>query len=315
MGAGLDLTTASADASFRRYLRVTGGGVTRILMDAPPEQEDCRKFVAIAELLQDAGVHAPEIIARDFEFGYLLLEDFGDETYLQAISDGTRVDDLYADALSVIVKMQGIDTDNPAVPGYSENLLRAELALFPDWFLVHHLAVDVPGWLAKLDDLLVDNALVQPQVFVHRDFHSRNLMQLAHDNPGVLDFQDAVSGPVTYDLVSLSLDAYIEWPDTRVSGWIDAYRDAAVSAGIDCGVDAVEFRHWFDLMGVQRQLKVAGIFARLAHRDGKTRYLADIPRVLGYTRKTCRRHPVLAELGDWLDGIVWPTMRERGMVR
>lgn len=301
MGAGFETALASEDASFRRYLRVTGRGVSRILMDAPPEHEDCRGFVAIAGHLRDAGVHSPEVIARDFEFGYLLLEDLGDETYLSAITDTSRVEGLYSDALAALVRLQRIDARAVGVPDYDEALLRGELALFPEWFLGRHLGIEVPDWLSGIDDLLVENALAQPQVFVHRDFHSRNLMVVAGDNPGVLDFQDAVRGPVTYDLVSLLRDAYVAWPEARIDAWIEEYLPVATDAGIDTGGDPARFRRWFDLMGVQRALKVAGIFARLAHRDGKMRYLEDIPRVLDHLRASCARHPELSELGAWLD--------------
>lgn len=315
MGAGLEVSPASEDASFRRYLRVTGRGATRVLMDAPPEHEDCQRFVAIAQHLRDARVHAPEVVARDFEFGYLLLEDLGDETYLSAVADATRVAALYGDALKTLVKMQRIDARTAGLPAYDDALLRDELGLFPEWFLGRHLGLEVPAWLATVEDLLVENARSQPQVFVHRDFHSRNLMVVAIDNPGVLDFQDAVSGPVTYDLVSLLRDAYLEWPDDRIEAWIDEYLGEAARAGIDTGNDRAQFRRWFDLMGVQRQLKVAGIFARLAHRDGKTGYIDDIPRVLDYARSTCTRYPELSELGAWLEATVRPAMRTRGTPR
>lgn len=312
IGAGLTLTPASADASFRRYFRVHGTGPPRILMDAPPAQEDCRPFVRVARLLRNAGVHAPAVVVDDVEHGYVLLEDFGDETYLTAVERGVEPASLYRDALAALVRMQGITVGTRTLPQYDDRLLRFELSLFPDWFLALELGVAPPVWLGALDDLLVDCALQQPQVFVHRDYHSRNLMVVADDNPGVLDFQDAVYGPIAYDLVSLLRDAYICWPDARIDGWIAEYRAQAAAAGVDCGPDLHTFRRWFDLTGIQRQLKVAGIFARLAHRDGKRRYLADIPRTLGYARDAARRYHDLAHLADWLDVAVLPALKVRG---
>ncbi len=292
------LEPASADASFRRYFRVRTARGTHILMDAPPEHEDCRPFVRIAGLLRGAGVHAPEVVDADLDAGFLLLEDFGDETYLEAIAQPARAGRLYSDALTALIRMQQI-TDE--VPAYDERLLRFELSLFEDWYLVRHLGVAPPAWLAEINDQLVAQALAQPQVFVHRDYHARNLMFVAEKNPGVLDFQDAVRGPVTYDLVSLLRDAYVGWSDDQVDAWLTEYRALATEAGIDCGPDAATFRRWFDLMGLQRQLKVAGIFARLNHRDGKARYLADIPRTLGYARRAAARYPEFAPLARWLE--------------
>lgn len=292
------LETASADASFRRYFRVRTARGTRILMDAPPEHEDCRPFVRIAGLLRDAGVHAPEVIDADLDAGFLLLEDFGDETYLDAIAQPARAAPLYGDALTALVRLQCIAAD---VPAYDERLLRFELSLFKDWYLVRHLGVEPPAWLSDVNDQLIAQALAQPQVFVHRDYHARNLMVVDGGNPGVLDFQDAVRGPVTYDLVSLLRDAYVGWSDDQVNAWLKEYRSLAVDAGVDCGPDAETFRRWFDLMGLQRQLKVAGIFARLNHRDGKARYLADIPRTLGYAQRAAARYPEFEPLARWLE--------------
>jgi N-acetylmuramate 1-kinase len=310
-GPGLTLTTASADASFRRYLRVHDATGTRILMDAPPAHEDCRPFVRIARMLRDAGVHAPLVLAEDVEHGYLLLEDLGDTTYLDALGEGAPPRRLYTDALGALVRMQAIDAS--ALPAYDERLLRFELSLFPDWFLAIHLGIEAPDWLDELDERLVANALAQPQVFVHRDYHSRNLMLMRGSNPGILDFQDAVRGAVTYDLVSLLKDAYVEWPDAQVDEWIAEYRAFAMAARVDCGPDVRTFRRWFDLMGIQRQLKVAGIFARLSHRDGKHGYLADIPRTLGYARAAARRHAEFAHVAAWLDEAVLPALHARGM--
>lgn len=309
VGAGGTLSPASEDASFRRYFRVDGRGSSTILMDAPPEHENCRPFVDIAARLRAAGVHAPEVLVADPEQGYLLLEDLGDTTYLAGLANPARVDDLYADALATLVRMQGID---PAgMPAYDDAVLRRELALFPQWFLGTHLDLPVPDWLPELEDLLVANALAQPQVFVHRDYHARNLMVTRHDNPGVLDFQDAVRGPVSYDLVSLLRDAYVAWPTARVDGWIAEYRAAAEAAGVDCGPDGDTFRRWFDWMGLQRQLKVAGIFARLYHRDGKAGYLADIPLVLRYARDAAAAYEETSVLARWLETEVLPALEGR----
>lgn len=312
IGAGLSLTTASADASYRRYFRVHGAGSTRILMDAPPEHEDCRAFVRVARLLRAVGVNAPEVVVEDVENGFVLLEDFGDETYLAAVERGVDPAGPYRDAIAALVRMQCLTVGVEALPSYDERLLRFELSLFTDWFLALQAGIDPPAWLPALEDRLVAAALDQPQVFVHRDYHSRNLMLVRDRNPGVLDFQDAVFGPVSYDLVSLLRDAYIRWPEARVDGWIAEYRMQATAAGVDCGPDIHSFRRWFDLMGIQRQLKVAGIFARLCHRDGKTRYLADIPRTLGYARDAARRYRDLAQLAEWLDKAVLPALQVRG---
>ena len=301
VGDRFTLTPASADASFRRYFRVRTAHATRILMDAPPEHEDSRPFVAVATRLRAAGVNAPTVYDADLEHGYLLLDDFGDETYLEAIAAPARVAPLYADALAALVRMQAAPLAPGELPDYGEQLLRFELSLFCDWYVSLHLGAEVPAWIPAVFDTLVASARAQPQVFVHRDYHSRNLMVVADDNPGVLDFQDAVRGPVTYDLVSLLRDAYVEWPDARVDAWIADYLALARGAGVDCGADDAQFRRWFDLMGLQRQLKVAGIFARLNHRDGKARYLADIPRTLGYARRAAARHPEFHELAAWLE--------------
>lgn len=294
-----ELTPASADASFRRYFRIRDAQGTRILMDAPPEHEDSRPFVHVAGLLRQAGVHAPEVFDADLDHGYLVLEDFGDRTYLDAVTGRAPAGPLYADALAALVRAQSIPAAD--LPAYGEALLRFELSLFGDWYLARHLGVAAPAWLPGVCDRLVANALAQPQVFVHRDYHSRNLMVVAGDNPGVLDFQDAVRGPVSYDLVSLLRDAYLEWPEPQVEDWLAAYREQAAAAGIDCGPDAATFHRWFDLMGLQRQLKVAGIFARLNYRDHKARYLDDIPRTLRYAGRAAARHAEFAELAAWLE--------------
>lgn len=297
-----ELTPASTDASFRRYFRISNAGESYILMDAPPEREDCGPFVHVTGLLLELGLHVPEILARDAGRGFLLLSDLGDRQYLDELDEHT-VDRLYGDALGALAALQRCVSERSGLPPYDRRLLMFEMSLFTDWLLGTHLgmapeAADAQG-LARIFELLADNALQQPAVCVHRDFHSRNLMISASRNPGVLDYQDAVIGPVTYDLVSLLRDCYISWPRQRVEHWALGYFELAQRTGIlRAGeVDERQFLRWFDLMGVQRHLKAAGIFARLNHRDGKSGYLGDIPRTLGYVREVCSRYPELDVLG------------------
>jgi hypothetical protein len=295
------LTPASADASFRRYFRIQRDGQSYILMDAPPDREDCRPFVYISRLLRDLGLHVPEILAEDTAQGFLLLSDLGSRLYLDELNEA-NVDRLYGDALGALATLQGCGPADGRLPRYDRRLLLAEMSLFRDWLLGTHLEMTLNDSerqrLEESFESLVANALEQPVVCVHRDFHSRNLMVSDHHNPGVLDYQDAVIGPVTYDLVSLLRDCYIDWPRSRVEGWALGYYELARQTGILRPGDADEtgFLRWFDLMGVQRHLKAAGIFARLNHRDGKPGYLADIPRTLGYVQAVCQRYPELADL-------------------
>ena len=290
------LAPASEDASFRRYFRVRTGARTLIAMDAPPPMEDCRPFVSVLGLLRDAGVNAPALHAADVERGFLLLDDLGPRCYLDVVDD-TSAEALYADAFDTLLDMQ-CRIGRGRVPPYDEGRLRAELELFPQWFLARHLGIELDGELSlALDamfDALVRVCLEQPRVFVHRDYHSRNLMHLGDGdtgrNPGVIDFQDAVEGPVTYDLVSLLRDVYVRWPESRVAGWVDACHERAVARGL-VDVGATRFRRWFDLTGVQRHLKIAGIFARLWHRDGKPRYLDDLPLTLAYLAQVAPLYP------------------------
>lgn len=298
------LAPASADASFRRYFRVTfqapdaQGARTRIAMDAPPPMENCRPFVHVAALLHEARVHAPAVIAQDLDRGFLLLEDLGNTTYLAALRDGDA-HALYLDALDALVRFQSISREG-ALPPYDHALLRRELDLFPEWYVARHLRVALSDkQRAALEGVfaaILANNLGQPRVFVHRDYHSRNLMAVEAGDPGVIDFQDAVYGPVTYDLVSLLRDAYIEWPEERQLDWAVRYWERARAAGIGVNADFGLFWRDFEWMGVQRQVKVLGIFARLAHRDGKTGYLADMPLVLRYLRAACGRYRELAPL-------------------
>jgi len=295
------LTPASSDASFRRYFRLQHRGASYIVMDAPPEQEDCEPFVQVSGLLLGLGLHVPEVLARNRELGFLLLSDLGSRQYLDAL-DESSVDRLYGDALAALLTLQTCGPVDSELPLYGRDLLMTEMSLFMDWLLGTHLELPLDsGQRTRLHTVfgyLAENALQQPQVCVHRDFHSRNLMVSATHNPGVLDFQDAAIGPVTYDLVSLLRDCYISWPRGRVETWALGYYALAQQSGILRPADVSEqrFLQWFDLMGVQRHLKAAGIFARLYHRDGKSGYLGDIPRTLGYVREVSARYAELEPL-------------------
>jgi aminoglycoside/choline kinase family phosphotransferase len=300
--SSFDIAPASGDASFRRYFRVTlPSGATRIAMDAPPEKEDCRPFVHAAGLLKAAGVHVPEVHAQDLAAGFLLLSDLGNTTFLQALDSG-NADRLYGDALRALVRIQ-VASVPAALPPYGKDLLLAELRLFPDWYVARQLQRELsPAQRAVLDDafaLLLENNLAQPRVFVHRDYHSRNLM-VCEPCPGILDFQDAVYGPISYDLVSLLRDAYIEWDEERVLDWAIVYWEAARKARLPVAGDFAAFYRDFEWMGAQRQLKVLGIFARLCYRDGKEAYLKDQPLVMRYLRRACERYAELAPLARLL---------------
>ncbi len=302
-GRAFELTPASADASFRRYFRVAlDDGHTLIAMDAPPPQEDCRPFVKVARLMAAAGLNVPSIEAEDLERGFLLLSDLGSRTYLQALNaDNARA--LFDDATSALVQWQAA-TRADVLPPYDDALLRRELGLFPDWYLHRHcgLVLDQPRQqaLSRLFDLLVASALAQPAVFVHRDFMPRNLM-VTTPNPGVLDFQDAVVGPISYDVVSLFRDAFVSWDEAQVLDWTIRYWEKARAAGLPVRVDFGEFWREFEWMGLQRHLKVLGIFARIRYRDGKPAYLEDAPRFLRYARAVAERYPALAPLLALLD--------------
>lgn len=294
---------ASADASFRRYFRVTLGDKTMIAMDAPPERENCDPFVHVAQLLVGT-VHVPEIIARDAEQGFLLLSDLGNTTYLQALnSEPEKASNLYSAATDALVRMQ-LTKALDDLPPYDDNLLRFELGLFPDWYVARHLQTTLTDTQqAVLDqtfDRIVQNNLAQPRVFVHRDYHSRNLM-VSEPNPGILDFQDAVVGPITYDLVSLFKDAYIRWDEEQVLDWAIRYWEKARKAGLPVNHDFGDFYRDFEWMGVQRHIKVLGIFARLGYRDGKKAYLDDMPLVMHYLRKACERYIELKPMINLLD--------------
>jgi hypothetical protein len=310
--AGCTIAPASADASFRRYFRVTLAGAdarTLIAMDAPPEHEDCRPFVHVAGLLAAAGLNAPRVLAEDLDRGFLLLTDLGRETFLAAMQspacDDARVDALYRDAIGALVRWQA--ASRPGVlPPYDEALLRRELALFPDWYVARHLGVTLDAKqaaeLAAVFDRIVAANLAQPCVFVHRDYMPRNLM-VSDPNPGILDFQDAVYGPITYDVASLFKDAFISWPEARVIDWTVRYWDEARRAGLPVDPDFGVFYRDFEWMGLQRHLKVLGIFARLKHRDGKAGYVEDTPRFVAYARAVAARYSGLAPLLRLFDAL------------
>lgn len=298
------LKPASADASFRRYFRVFIDDRTFVVMDAPPQHEDCRPFLQVADILSATGVHVPNILAQNLEHGFLLLSDLGNTTFLQALtSDTARVDQLYADAIDALIQMQ-LSQRTEGLPDYDETLLLRELNLFPDWYIAKHLGKALSDqqtvMLSTIFARILANNLAQPKVLVHRDYHSRNLM-VSTPNPGIIDFQDAVVGPVTYDLVSLFKDAYVYWDEERVLDWVIRYWEKARKAGLPLSADFAEFYRDFEWMGVQRHLKILGIFARLNYRDGKATYLDDMPLVMNYLRKACHRYSEFHLLHNLLD--------------
>jgi aminoglycoside/choline kinase family phosphotransferase len=306
------LRPASADASFRRYFRLDARGYgsgTLVAMDAPPEKEDTRPFIAVAGLLTEAGLNAPAIVARDLERGFLLLSDLGTETYLAALKRAPeRADTLFADATAALVKWQ-LASRPGVLPPYDDALLRREIQLFPDWYVARHLQhILTPAQqalLAQQTQVIVDTCMAQPAVYVHRDFMPRNLM-VTQPNPGILDFQDAVYGPITYDIASLMRDAFISWDEERVLDWTVRYWQAARTARLPVHADFSEFYRAFEWMGLQRHLKVLGIFARINYRDGKPHYLADTPRFVRYVRGVTQRYNALlplARLFDALEGV------------
>jgi aminoglycoside/choline kinase family phosphotransferase len=302
-GAAFTLTPASEDASFRRYWRAAlEDGRSYVAMDAPPDKEDCRPFVRVARMLAEAGVHAPEVLAQDLGQGFLLLTDLGTRTYLQVLN-ADNAPQLFADATDALIRWQ-LATRAGELPPYDEALLRRELGLFPEWYVGKHLKKSLsPSQQQVLETLfstLVKSALAQPVVYVHRDYMPRNLM-VCEPNPGVLDFQDAVLGPITYDMVCLMRDAFISWDEERVLDWCVRYWEKAKRAGLPVAADFGEFWRALEWMGLQRHLKVLGIFARINYRDGKPKYLADTPRFLNYARDVSRRYAALAPLTRLLD--------------
>jgi aminoglycoside/choline kinase family phosphotransferase len=303
--AGSRIAPASVDASFRRYFRVTRGEDTYIVMDAPPEKESLGPFLSVANILLGMGLNAPVVLAKDLKRGLLFLSDLGTRQYLDELDTVEAAARLYADALGALSTMQSAD---PAMardlPRYSHALLMREMELMPEWFLRRHLGLQISaaerGMLDRLFETLAQSALAQPATFVHRDFHSRNLLVTAANNPGILDFQDAVWGPVTYDLVSLLKDCYVAWPAPRVRDWALQYRERLLAKGFAWGATDAEFFHGFDFVGLQRHIKVLGIFSRLHYRDGKAQYLKDLPRVLRYTRDAAAAYAETAEFADFI---------------
>ena len=303
------LKPASTDASFRRYFRVTHNGASFIVMDAPPDREDSHPFINVSKLLLDVGLNVPEVIDADLDKGFLLLSDLGSRSYLDELSNET-VERLYGDALGALATMQSCVSVDAGLPAYDEVLLMSEMELFREWLLGRHLGMDLSDaqqyMLEDVFSRLANNAQAQPHVCVHRDYHSRNLMVVDANNPGILDFQDAVVGPLTYDLVSLLRDCYVKWPCERVEDWALGYHVLALQTGIlhEQHDDPELFLSWFDLMGVQRHLKAAGIFARLNHRDGKSGYLDDIPRTLSYVTEVAGRYDELQLFGRFIENEV-----------
>ncbi|MFN4149071.1 MAG: aminoglycoside phosphotransferase family protein [Rhodocyclaceae bacterium] len=303
-GRAFELAPASADASFRRYFRVScADGETYIVMDAPPPHEDVHPWLQVQRLFAATGALVPEVLAQDLERGFLLISDFGSTTYLSALEAGAQADPLYRAALDTLIDIQRASRPG-ALPAYDRTLLKRELDLFPDWYLDRHRAValstDEKNVLAAMFDKILAVNLAEPSVFVHRDYHSRNLM-VTNSRPGVIDFQDAVYGPITYDLVSLFKDAYVEWPEEQTIDWLARYWEKAKKTGLPVRADFGEFFRDYEWMGVQRHLKVLGIFARLKHRDGKGAYLEDMPRVARYLRAACARYGELTPLLRLLD--------------
>ena len=302
---GLDqcgFESASADASFRRYFRLSDGSRSWIVMDAPPAQEDCRPFIHVSGLLAAAGLHGPEVLAQDLEQGFLLLSDLGSRLYLHELNPD-NADALMGAAVEALVRWQTA-TRADQLPAYDEALLRRELTLFPDWYLARECgeswnAAQKAVWNQAADQL-VSAALAQPQVYVHRDYMPRNLMVCAQ-NPGILDFQDAVVGPYAYDLLCLYKDAFLSWPQEQIDRGLSRYRQTARAAGLPIPEDEHQLKQDFDWIGVHRHLKVLGIFARLKHRDGKPKYLDDAPRFAAYLRPVLARYPALQPLGSLLE--------------
>jgi N-acetylmuramate 1-kinase len=297
----LKLRPASSDASFRSYLRTECRGSSFVIMDAPPEKEDIGPWLDVAVRLRGASLSAPEVMWVNREDGFILMSDLGDTPFLDVLN-ADSVAELYRDAINAIFTMQSRIKPR-GLPDYDATRLQAELDLFPEWFLEHHLGLRISASekmiIGQVFKKLVDSALEQPQVFVHRDFHSRNLMKLRGGNPGIIDFQDAVCGPITYDLVSLLRDCYIEWPQERVLAWVNEYRDRLSKNGMIEDRE-LRFKRWFDWMGLQRHLKVLGIFCRLCYRDGKERYLKDLPLTLKYVLDVASRNKDMGPFAEWL---------------
>ncbi|MGD8484661.1 MAG: phosphotransferase [Thioalkalispiraceae bacterium] len=301
---GYEITPASADASFRRYFRVQHENSSFIVMDAPPDKENCQPFIELSGILHGLGLHVPVVEKQDLQQGFLCLTDLGNRLYLDELS-ANSADALYADAMQALLRLQAYQ--GKAVPDYERELLLNEMELFRDWYLGRHLGLSLSNQqhalLNETFSLLADEALSQPRVLVHRDYHSRNLMVCEQNNPGIIDFQDAVMGPITYDLVSLLRDCYIQWPRQQVEDWVRGYHEKAQQQKLIGSVEVSQFLRWFDLMGIQRHLKAVGIFARLNYRDNKPGYLQDIPRTLSYIREVAPRHPQLKDFSHFIESV------------
>ncbi|MCK5189111.1 MAG: phosphotransferase, partial [Methylococcales bacterium] len=300
-----------SDASFRRYFRVLHSNGQQIVMDAPPEKENTEPFIRIAALFKTSGIHVPDIYHQDLTQGFLLIEDFGSSCFLDQLNDENALD-LYRSAFNSLFRLQTqTSITNNLLPRYDEALLVRELNIFYHWFLEQYLTITLSETTKdSLNQILISSALEQPQVCVHRDFHSRNLMVLTENSPGIIDFQDAVIGPITYDLVSLLRDCYIAWPDEKVKQWMTLYFQKITDSGL-VNTDLDIFTRWFDLMGLQRHLKAIGIFTRLHLRDNKSDYLADIPRTMNYVIQVCKQYPQLAEFSQFLTQSVLPSLKNK----
>jgi N-acetylmuramate 1-kinase len=298
----LDVAPASADASFRRYFRITRDHQTFVAMDAPPEKEDVRPFLQVTQLMAAAGVHAPKVVAEDVTNGYLLLTDLGTQTYLDILNEA-NAHELFMAAIDTLIRWQ-LSSKQGVLPPYDEALLRRELNLFPDWYVAKHLQITLSdkqqATLNRMFDLIIKTNLSQASVYVHRDYMPRNLM-ISTPNPGVLDYQDAVYGPISYDVASLFRDAFISWPEARVIDWVARYWERAREANLPVPQDFGQFYRDVEWMGLQRHLKVLGIFARINYRDGKSKYLADTPRFMNYVRQVGERYDDLRPLLRLLD--------------
>jgi len=323
-GKTINLQTISGDAGFRRYFRILDGGNDRpsmLAVDAPPETEKNQAFCHIAQLFRQHGIHAPQIYAVDYQRGFMLIEDMGDTMYwplLAKSQQGPGVPSpvssaLYRDAVHCLLKMQTIHREDAGLPVYDAEKLQQEMDLFPEWFVKKLLQTEMTTactqLLQLLNQQLIQSALAQPQVVVHRDFHCRNLLQVTNNSPGVIDFQDAVIGPVTYDLVSLYRDCYIAWPEAQVKQWALDYREQCLQKKMMTNIPEQEFLRWFDWMGLQRHLKVLGIFARLHLRDHKPGYLKDLPLVIHYTLSVAKKYAEFADFVVWFERDLLPKIR------
>ena len=306
-----EIAPASADASFRRYFRVRHNDSSFIVMDAPPEKENCQPFITMSNIFHELGLHVPIVQRKNLEQGFLCLTDLGGRVYLSELNE-SNVDSLYGDALKALLEIQAYKGHN--LPDYDKTLLMNEMALFRDWYLEKHLGLTLneqqEAILESAFSFLANQALSQPQTLVHRDYHSRNLMVCEKNNPGVLDFQDAVIGPITYDLVSLLRDCYIQWPQQKIEKWVSNYHQQASNAGLIVNIELAQFLRWFDFMGIQRHLKASGIFARLNYRDNKPNYLDDIPRTMGYIKAVAAGYSELSAFSEFINSLAQGSAKE-----